>query len=415
MNSYWVKLGLEADYQLKNNNKKQAEILLRKCIQLAPDKSWPYFLLSTLVENEEAINLIKLTKKIETTEWYYINLIEKYNEEIDKLKKEFFELYEVEDLKDDSAIVHWHQLNNLSEIIRHKHHGFTLKDVKPFSNKWDCVVLLCTGKEHLNNVYLKFLQHLANNSNIEVSKNLDLKLAIKRQDKDKYIMPEYIQKIFKTAEIVIIDIPDHLDVYDDKADKNEKLDFDVLKKHGSKCGPNFTFFNTIKFLSNYNTSMLLECDCILCENWMNRINNYINSHNFLISGSQSDSPNKDDFYALRNQHINGGTAIYATGNDLLQKFIKLCEELWPMYIKYNHLDLPYDYIIPLVIRDYFIYSNTDDDKILWSYIKKQYVYNSLIFNWSDKTYADFDPQKIKDLFNPAILHQKPTDYPGIFY
>lgn len=407
----WKKFALAAD-KIKSNNKRLAEILLRKSIELSPKKPWPYFLLSTLVEKEEAIDLIKKTKKVEITEWYYINLIEKYTEEIKELTEEFLKLYNPDNLKDESAIIHWHQLQKLSEVVRNKPHGLSLKDIQPFKNKWDCIALLCTGKEYVNDIYLKFLKHISETANLEISKNINFKLIIKKQDINKYKLPIYLKDIFKHIEIIHINLPDHLDLYSDKS--KEEQDQQKLEKYGSKYGPNFVFFKIMNFLSQYNTSMILECDCILYKDWMKRIDNYIDSQNFLISGSQSDSPNDDDFYHLRNQHINGGTAIYATGYSFFQKFIKLCEDLWPLYIKYKHWNLPYDYILLLVIENYFNYSKSKDDKILWSYIKKQYVYNNLIFNWSDKTYEFLNPEQIKAICNPAVLHQKPINYPGVF-
>lgn len=420
-NHKWETLGVEAEKQIANQNFDLAKELLLKSIALKPDKPWPYLLLSSITkDNNDAIEIIKYTKSIKITEWYYINLIERYTDQIEKyknnideLKKEFVNNYRVENLKDESAIIHWNKIKGLKELINNNNLSISFEDIAPIFNKWDCLVLLCTGQEHIDDVYLKFLENLNKTIDLKISKNLDFKLIIKVKDKNKYEIPQYLINKFASVEIIAIDILEEVDIYDDKTKKIWNKE--VLENYGSKYGPNFVFFETMKILREYNSSLLLECDCLLFDDWMNRINNYINSQSFLISGSHSDSSNNELYYHLRNQHINGGTAIYATGNVLFQKLMKLCEYLWPIYIKCHSFDLPYDYIILLTIQNCFDESLIKSDKFVWSYIKKNYIYNSLVFNWSDTTHNDQDPVEIQYKCNPAILHQKPNKYPGLFY
>lgn len=406
----WHILGIEAEKHIHNGNIELAKNLLIKSIELSPSEPWPYLLLSSIVESsDDAINLINESKKIAITEWYYINLIEKYKIRIEELKKEFLEKYNKNNLIEESTIAYWRQLRGLSNL---QEKDIDISDISPIINSWDCIALLCTGKEFENDFYLKFLSNLDSTIDINISKKINFKLVIKTKDIDKYIIPKFLDAKFNSLEILAIEIPDELDIYDDKNEKS--LDKEAINKYGSKCGPNFIFFETIKRLSEYNSTLLLECDCLLFDNWMQRIDKYVESQSFLISGSQSDSPNNEKYYDERNQHINGGTAIYATGNILFQKFINLCEKMWPIYIKYNSIHLPYDYILLLTIESYFNESKTQNDKIIWSYIKKNYITNSIIFNWSDTTYEKYDPLDIRNMFNPAILHQKPNQYTGVF-
>jgi hypothetical protein len=407
----WISLGVLAEKSIKSGDTAAAKQLLLNSISLKPTQAWPYFLLSSIVEdNDEAIELIRLTKNIETTEWYYINLIERYSLQLDILKKEFLEKYNKDTLKDDSAIIRWRQLSGFKDFIM-PISNISIEDCNIISNRWECITILCTGKEYINNTYLKFIQNIVDVHDASVSKNLDLKFVIKSSDKHKYHIPHILSHIFKSVCVIDIDIPVSLDIYDNKQDTAS--DSNIIKTYGSKYGPNFIFFETMKQLSHYNTSLLLECDCMLLPKWMERINNYISSQSLLISGSQADSPNKEDFNDIRNKHINGGTAIYATGNILFQKFINICEKLWPVYIEHKSIDLPYDYILLLILEDYFNHVTNKEDKIIWSYIKKHYIYNTLISNWSDTTYADYDPRVVSQRTQTAILHQKPMDYPGL--
>jgi hypothetical protein len=334
--------------------------------------------------------------------------------EIQKLKQQFLEKYSPENLIDESAIIHWRQLHGFSKWSTDDiSYDIDIHDIKPISNQWDCICLLCTGQEYINDIYLKFLQHLEDTTDTELASNIHFKLVIKSKDIEKYTIPDSINHKFLTADYLIIDIPDEIDIYDDKTETKTSLS--MIEKYGSKYGPNVVFFETMKQIKEYNTSLLLECDCLLSRHWMERLHQYVSTQSFLISGSHSDSPNDKPYDDLRNQHINGGTALYATGHMLFQKFMSLCEKLWPRYIKYYGSDLPYDYIILLTIQNYFNESKTDTDHIIWSYIKKHYLYNSLIFNWSDTTYNDFNPKIIQQMCDPAILHQKPPYYPGVRY
>lgn len=412
IDSDWVLLGLKAEEYIKSGDINLAKICLFKSIKLKPDKAWPYLLLSSIIEdNDMSISLIRATKNIELTEWYYIGLIEKYATQIKILKKDFLEKYNPSNLTEDSAVIHWRQISEL--VHSFPTNNISINDLKKIDNKWECIAILCTGKEYLDNIYLKFLHNIYNTLDKNIAKNLHLKLIIKSSDCHKYSIPSLFNNIFASIGIETIDLIDELDIYDDK--HNILYNSNIIKQYGSKYGPNFVFFETMHRLNSYNTSLLLECDCILYPNWMKRINNYIDAQNLLISGSQSDSPNDEKFDNIRNRHINGGTAIYATGNSLFQKFLKLCEDAWPIYIQNKSIDLPYDYLLLMTIEHYFNNAISKKDKIVWSYIKKHYVYNTLVANWSDTTYTDYPPQTIYSQAQPAILHQKPPHYPGVLY
>lgn len=409
----WISLGLLAEKRILAGDIDGAKSLLGSSIALKPNEAWPYLLLASIVEdNDEAIELIRLTKNIDITEWYYINLIEKYAMQIDILKEDFLTKYHPSTLKDASAIVHWRQLRGFQDFVLPAN-KICINDLHSIINTWECVAILCTGKEYLDNIYLKFLQNIVDTIDINISTNLHLKLITKTSDQNKYQIPNSFYPLFASAEIISIDLPDALDLYDDKHGKT--YDADIIKQYGSKYGPNFIFFETMKRLTAYNTTLLLECDCILLSNWMQRIHNYIGSQSLLVSGSQADSPNDKNFHDIRNTHINGGTAIYATGHDLFQKFIRLCENLWPVYIEHKSVDLPYDYLLLLILEDQFNNVTSKDNRIVWSYIKKHYLYTTLISNWSDTTYTDYSPRSISHRSPMVILHQKPPFYPGLFY
>lgn len=404
-NKEWISLGILGEEEIKKGNIELAKQYLSKSIALHPSAAWPYLLLSSITENnDEAIELIKQTKNIELTEWYYISLIEKYKTEIEILKKDLIKKYNISNLKNDGAIIYLRQLFGFKDFVLPMDQ-LSISNLGSILNKWECIALLCTGQEYRNGTYQKFINNIYDTVDINISKNIHFKLIIKNKHIIYYNLPNKFNQLFASAEVVSIDIPEDKDIYIGKS--SDDYDLKIIKEYGSKYGPNFIFFQTMKKLSMYNTSLLLECDCLLFSNWMKRIDNYISSQSLLISGSQSDTPNDEKFLHIRNRHINGGTAIYATGFDIFQNFITLCENLWLLYIKHHSVDLPYDYILLLIIEDYFNHSTNRNDKIVWSYIKKHYIYTTLVCNWSDTTPRDYDPLAIRDRFNPAILHQKP--------
>jgi hypothetical protein len=75
-NNEWIALGLKAEACILSGNIDSAKEYLLQSISLGPNRPWPYFLLASITEdNDEAIDLIRATKHIKVTEWYYINLI----------------------------------------------------------------------------------------------------------------------------------------------------------------------------------------------------------------------------------------------------------------------------------------------------------------------------------------------------
>ena len=270
-------------------------------------------------------------------------------------------------------------------------------------NKLECISLLATSSEFQDNQYAIFLQSLQktiseNPINSHIAKSLDFNIFCTSQN-HHLVDSTSLSNLFKNVNIISINIPDAYNFYN-KLNENSDLTY------GSKSGPNYSFFQTFKFLDIYNTTLFLECDCYLSNDWLKRIYKYTRfSGSFWISGATYDGHNRLKHGDILNQHINGGVCLYATGCPIFKKFIDFCFDLVPSYISVSNY-LPYDYIIYKIIEDHF--NKNDANKILWQFIKRQYTKNNLIYNYSTKNDHDIK-KKISDiieLYNPAIVHKK---------
>jgi len=276
-----------------------------------------------------------------------------------------------------------------------------------YDNKLECVALLITGSELQDNQYSYFLKNIQksiaqNPINAHFAKLLDFKIFC-TTDNYSLIDINLLSSLFKKVEIIDINIPDKYNFYN-----TTKTNSDLT--YGYKSGPNYSFFQTFKFLTVYNTTLFLECDCYLTDEWLERIYNYTRfSGSFWISGSIYDGYNEATYSNIVNQHLNGGICLYATGCSTFIRFMDFCFNLLPSYIL-NVMDhMPYDYVIYQIIEDYFNFD--DSHRLLWQFIKRNYSINNLIYNYSTKDSHDTNV-KVSDIikkYNPAIIHKKITE------
>ena len=87
------------------------------------------------------------------------------------------------------------------------------------------------------------------------------------------------------------------------------------------------------------------------------------------------------------------------------KFIKFCSDHILETIKSFGPNLPYDYIIKLIIDKY--YNSDYENRMIWQFIKRQYVYNNHIINYSPTRDQNKDISEINKMYNYTILHKKP--------
>ena len=89
--------------------------------------------------------------------------------------------------------------------------------------------------------------------------------------------------------------------------------------------------------------------------------------------------------------------------DLVMQF---CFNLLPEYVKHYLDAIPYDYLIYKIIEDYFNYD--DNHKHIWQFIKRQYIVNNLIYNYSTSSEHDVSTSiaSIQRCYNFAVVHKK---------
>lgn len=273
-----------------------------------------------------------------------------------------------------------------------------------FHNKLECVALLLTGNEINDGQYMDWIQTIISSiercpSNKFFTKQLDLCIFTKINQTNSVDI-NLLRTYFRNIKVIGLDIPPQYDFY------NELNNLSDLK-YGYKSGPNYSFFQTFKYLSIYNTTLFLECDCYLSDDWIERIYNYSRFiGSFWISGALYDGMNMFNLHDIANQHINGGVCLYATGCATLINFMKFCFNLLPEYVL-NYMDhIPYDYLIYKIIEDYFDFD--DHNREIWQFIKRHYISNNLIYNYSTKSKTDTQATvaSLLNKHNYAILHKK---------
>lgn len=270
-----------------------------------------------------------------------------------------------------------------------------------YDNNLQCICLLITGRELSNGYYAHFIDQLSSSStdSLIIASQIDFKFILTCDVELDY---GFISKHFKSVELIKLYIPKYLDVYY----HSEEECINNIPALGLKSGPNYIFFQAIKELINYNTTLFLECDIFLSDNWLHDIFNYVeHSNGFWISGAMYDGQNCVSIHDVLNTHINGGVALYATGNHNFQKFMKFCYDNLPFYVKERFTNLPYDFLIKMIIDDN--YNSRDMHDVIWGYINRNYVYNNYIFNYSTQHDVTINNDMINKLYNHSIIHKKP--------
>lgn len=268
-------------------------------------------------------------------------------------------------------------------------------------NNLECVCLLTTYKEIENQQCQKFFNHLVEKTkSSKTTKKIDFKIILNKFSK---IDISSLKTIFKNVEIINLDLSKKDDLYTTSLSSKE-----TLPKYGLKSGPNSMFFETINRSNKYNTVLLLETDCLLADNWINNLYLYVkHSNGFLISGALYDGLVFTKAGSAMMNHINGGTALYATGNDVLQKLINLLSIFLEKQIAYNMPGLAYDYGLKLLIDHNINYNfNNTNERNVWQFINRNYLPCKHIINCSTSSDASMDERVLMSMYNFSVLHKK---------
>jgi hypothetical protein len=327
----------------------------------------------------------------------------------EKLFHHYF-LYGKSENRSHSIEDYLHKNQKESKIIGDISTYINKSNLIKYDNKLECICLLVTGNELENGLYDSTIRQIYETIK---DRNAYLNIEFYIITNHKYDITSYdnifIQKMktkFKDVKIISLDIPKDKDFY--IVNTNDIIDINNILKYGSKSGPNFVFFETIKKLYKYNSTLFLECDCYLAPDWIDKISNFVANQQFLICGAQYDGYNNNQYFSLLNNHLNGGTSICATGNKVLQGFLEFCEHCISIYPKYYNHDLPYDCLINLILQKHFDMEDNKSNKEIITYIKKHYLPTSLIINYSTKNIDDLNKslEEIKTQYNYAIIHKK---------
>jgi len=271
-------------------------------------------------------------------------------------------------------------------------------------NNLECVCLLTTEKEFKNGKFKKFILHLINQTkSTDISKNIDFKIIFNRKNKNQSIVLTKLKNIFKNIDIISLDLSKKEDIYTNKIQTIEKL-----PKYGLKSGPNHMFFHAMNQHHQYNTTLLLETDCILGENWLNNLYYYTKYANgFLVSGAIYDGTVFTKAGSAMMNHINGGTALYATNNTILQKTIKILSKFLEQQIIHSMPGLAYDYALKLLIDQKINNSyNNQPEREVWQFINRNYLPCKLIINCSTDNNSQTNINNLIKKYNYSILHIK---------
>jgi hypothetical protein len=298
----------------------------------------------------------------------------------------------------------------LSNILNYKH-DFLAKTTNYIceeelvnqKNNLECVCLLVTGNELDAGLYDHFMNQVEKTietNDEKIIKTIDFKILIKNKDKKEYKL-DFLDK-FKSVDFLKLEIPDEYDFYQSGKQEIENKNY----KYGPFSGPNYIFFNSFKHLLNYNTTLFLECDCFLANNWIDKLYNYVNfSGGFWISGAVYDGLNKIVLDSLLNSHINGGVCLYKTSDTCFQNLMQLCFDIMPIYVRSSNERMPYDFFIKHIIDYHF--DNDLNNRIIWQFIRRQYTKNNFIINYSTKNDIKESTEKIFQKYDCAIVHKKP--------
>jgi hypothetical protein len=269
-------------------------------------------------------------------------------------------------------------------------------------NQLQCICLMTTSKEIKNGKFDFFVKQIINQTTFsKINKDVHFKIVINNSKSKPNI--SQIKKIFPSISIENLQLNSKEDIYQSSLKNNQQLPY-----YGLKSGPNTTFFKSIELCKDYNTTLLLETDCILNKDWLQSIYKYVQySNGFLVSGATYDGTVFSKAGSAMMNHINGGVALYATGNHILNKVLQLLSKFLHEQIHYNSPGLAYDYAFKILIdHNLNDYTATATTREIWKFINRNYIINKLIFNCSTKNDINLDEKKLLIKYNFAILHKK---------
>ena len=285
------------------------------------------------------------------------------------------------------------------------HNKLDISELSFYANKLECITILVTEQEIAAGLLDSLFIKIRNSTLFKETRNIVFKIVVNNiKNHETKIDAAIMSALFTDIEVINL----QLSVEEDLYIRDQKKIPEIVPKYGTKSGPNVMFYQALDICKTYNTTLLLETDCFLKPLWLSKLKDFIDASNgFWISGATYDGivPFKAD--SEMSTHINGGVALYATGNKAFQKFMSQSEDFLTERIRMGLTGLAYDINIKAYI-DYLIKHHIDtiEDILASKFILRQYLPNKIIGNFSSPMDISTPLEQIQTLYNYYIVHKK---------
>jgi len=278
-------------------------------------------------------------------------------------------------------------------------------------NVLEAMVLLVTSKEINDGRFTTFVKQLAD------IPWCDLTFVIMTNNTSHKPIGKDVELImnkFKAIEVISVDILPFDDIYmlTNPVTKPQRKHIlfhkyvpttTVIPKYGNASGPNMMFLSAMDYCRKFNTTLLIETDCIVKPDFLTKLSLFTEySGGFLIAGSTYDgtrysSPNTLGFF-----HLNG-VALYNTGSKEFQTLVQNVDAYIVEHVK-KETFVAYDYAITQMVLNYIL----DHSKhAKWKHIYKQLIKTNYIVNMSTIEDKEVSVAHVNKLYpNHVILHKK---------
>jgi hypothetical protein len=186
----------------------------------------------------------------------------------------------------------------------------------------------------------------------------------------------YYTRAFNSVEIICLNIPSEDDIYmrKDQFAKTKQ----AMPKFGLCSGPNTSFFCALDYCKKFDTTLLLETDCIITLDAIDSFINYAQyAGDFLVAGAKYDGKFfSGNILDIKHTHLNG-VALYKTGNSEFQNLLNNVEN-WIIQNVPKQPSLPYDTAITLFILEEISSGNSE----YYRSVFRRLVPTTLILNYS---------------------------------
>lgn len=217
---------------------------------------------------------------------------------------------------------------------------------------------------------------------------------------DVSTMVQSIRSKFRSVDIVYANILQEDNVYE-----TSEKDIEIIPLYGLISGPNLLFLNCMEYCKQFNTTLLLEIDCVIRKDFIQKLSKFVeHSGGFLIAGSTYDG-DLSVFKDIRQylHHLNG-VALYKTSDPLFHFMLEQLSDFIIESVKKTPV-LAYDIAMHLMIQERVLQPKAD---IRWKLIFKNVIKTPFIVNLSPQ--RDLDTENIlKNYPSCVVLHKKFTN------